>query len=149
MTVTEPTSSSECTAQGDYCYEYTVDGESVCNCPSDPEIYCNEQGGWWYESAYESYTTCELPSELEQACIDRSGYWETLYYDVNGMLSRLPRKDGYCVEAVDAELHCEESGGFWQFGYWASDGTWAPTSGQCAYANEDAYENCAWCESFA
>ena len=54
-----------------------------------------------------------MPPEVEIECTSRSGYWETLYYDVNGITSRLPRADGYCVEAVDAELHCEESGGFW------------------------------------
>ena len=59
---------------------------------------------------------------------------------MNGMKSRLSRADGYCVEAVNAELHCEETGGFWQFGYWAADGTWVAAGGRCAYANEDAYD---------
>ena len=74
---------------------------------------CVGAGGWWYDTGYEAFTTCEMPPEVEIECTSRSGYWETLYYDVNGLTSRLPRADGYCVEAVDAELHCEESGGFW------------------------------------
>ena len=81
-----------------------------------------------------------MPTQQERECVGDFGFWETLYYDVNGMLSRLARKDGYCVEAVDQQVECEQFGGFWQFGYWSLSGEWKSTEGRCSFAPKEAYE---------
>ena len=43
-------------------------------------------------------------------------------------------------QAVEKQVDCESSGGFWQYGYWSDSGEWKSTEGRCSYAPKEAYE---------
>ena len=39
---------NECISKNEYCYEFQIDKNDICMCPSNEEIECDEEGGWWH-----------------------------------------------------------------------------------------------------